>query len=69
MELHPKVADEKAIDWIFLVDTLNFSFWSGVSKGGSVEPKWEVAYNGKVYTGYFAFCAGVNRAMQEVIAG
>jgi hypothetical protein len=26
--------------------------------------KWEVSYNGKVYTGYFALCAGVNRAIQ-----
>jgi hypothetical protein len=65
-ELHPQVADEKAVDWIFLVDTLNFSFWSGPSKsGGEDVPKWEVKYNGKIYTGYFAFCAGVNRAITE----
>ncbi|CAG7837973.1 unnamed protein product, partial [Allacma fusca] len=65
-ELHPKVADEKAIDWIFLVDTLNFSFWSGCSKSeGEETPKWQVKYNGNIYTGYFAFCAGVNRAITE----
>jgi len=69
-ELHPKKADEKAIDWIFLVDTLNFSFWTGICEGGkkneeSDPPKWEVAYKGKSYTGYFALCAGVNRALEE----
>jgi len=26
-ELHPRGADEKAIDWIFLMDVINFSFW------------------------------------------
>ena len=27
-ELHPKKADRSAIEWIFLVDSLNFSFWT-----------------------------------------
>lgn len=27
-ELHPKQADQVAIEWIFLVDSLNFSFWT-----------------------------------------
>lgn len=26
--LNPKIANEDAIEWIFVVDSLNFSFWS-----------------------------------------
>lgn len=63
--LHPNALDEKAVDWIFLVDTLNFSFWSGVATEGNDfvdPPKWEVNYKGETHTGYFALCAAVNRA-------
>ncbi|CAL8101624.1 unnamed protein product [Orchesella dallaii] len=70
--LHPQASNERAADWIFLVDTLNFSFWSGVatdvekSDGNVIEPpKWEVAYKGENHTGYFALCAAVNRAIDE----
>jgi len=61
-EVHPKEASDQSIDWIFLIDTLNFSFWSYPDA-----PKWEVAYHGKVYTGYFALCAAVNRAIEVSI--
>ncbi|XP_019633643.1 PREDICTED: UPF0553 protein C9orf64-like [Branchiostoma belcheri] len=59
-ELNPKVMDEKAVDWIFLVDTLNFSFWSE-DEG----KKYKVTYKGQTYTGYWSLCAAVNRAMEE----
>ncbi|XP_012273349.1 queuosine salvage protein isoform X1 [Orussus abietinus] len=55
-ELHPKPDDPKAIDWIFVVDTLNFCFWS--PKGAA---KWSV--NG--HTGYFALCAAIKRAIDD----
>lgn len=29
-ELHPKAKDETTVDFIFLMDLLNFSFWSAV---------------------------------------
>lgn len=65
--LHPSASDARAADWIFLVDTLNFSFWSGVStdkSSDSVEPpKWEVSYKGEKHTGYFALCAGIRKAL------
>lgn len=53
---HPKPDDPKAIDWIFVLDTLNFSFWPDKGK-----TKWTV--NGE--TGYFALCAAVKRAIDE----
>lgn len=27
-DVHPKATDAHAIEWIFLVDTLNFCFWT-----------------------------------------
>jgi hypothetical protein len=61
-ELHPQKADESAVDWIFFVDTLNFCFWSA-----NKDRKWEVTWNGKTYTGYFALCAAVQRALKDGI--
>ncbi|KAG7203309.1 hypothetical protein KM043_010398 [Ampulex compressa] len=55
-ELHPNAEDVRAIDWIFVVDALNFSFWSP----GDIN-KWKV--NGQ--TGYFALCAAIKRAIDE----
>lgn len=66
--------NEFSINWIFLVDSLNFSFWSdaellqlpeplpGDVKMPSVE-KYKVTYNQIPYTGYWALCAAVNRAL------
>ncbi|XP_047356947.1 queuosine salvage protein isoform X3 [Vespa velutina] len=48
--------DPRAIDWIFLLDVLNFSFWTEQNIN-----KWKV--NGQ--TGYFALCAAVKRAVDE----
>lgn len=63
-DLHPSPNDEvgsiqMAANWIFLVDTLNFCFWST----GSDDTKYRVQGE----TGYFAMCASVNRAMKEGI--
>lgn len=55
-ELHPKATDPHAADWILVVDTLNFCFWT---------PKNYTKYKVNGYTGYFALCAAINRAMDE----
>ncbi|XP_034942797.1 queuosine salvage protein [Chelonus insularis] len=57
-EFHPNPGHAKAIDWIFVLDTLNFCFWSSKSNN-----KWKV--NG--HTGYFALCAAIKRAVDEGI--
>ena len=57
-ELHPKEMTESTVDWIFVLDSLNFSFWSNNN-----EP-WTVSYNGEIYTGYWALCASINRALK-----
>ncbi|XP_034244084.1 queuosine salvage protein [Thrips palmi] len=55
-ELHPPSSDPSAVDWIFVVDTLNFCFWAPNSA------HYSVTHKGKRYTGYFALCAALNRA-------
>ena len=50
---------------IFLVDTLNFSFWHRVENG--VEQIYEVEWDGKKWTGYWALCAVIQRALHEGI--
>ncbi|XP_073084823.1 queuosine 5'-phosphate N-glycosylase/hydrolase isoform X2 [Manis javanica] len=60
-ELNPRAADEAAVNWVFLVDTLNFSFWSERD-----EHKCLVGYRGTTYSGYWSLCAAVNRALDEV---
>ncbi|XP_058464891.1 queuosine 5'-phosphate N-glycosylase/hydrolase [Malaya genurostris] len=57
-EYHPKSTDIFATNWIFLVDTLNFCFWT---PGNAT--KWKV----EGQTGYFALCAAVNRALKDGI--
>ncbi|NXG92460.1 QSPP protein, partial [Stercorarius parasiticus] len=49
-----------AVGWVFLVDTLNFSFWSQRE-----EEKYLVKYKGKTYSGYWSLCAAVNRALDD----
>lgn len=59
-EFHPKPSDPRAFNWIFLIDTLNFCFWS---ESDDEEKKWTV--DGQ--TGYFALCAAIKRAVRDGI--
>ena len=72
--LNPKKMNEFAINWIFMVDTLNFSFWSdnelvqaneALPENFKLPPieKYTVTYNHVPYSGYLGFCAAVNRAL------
>lgn len=59
-QLNPSSSDLNVIDWIFTVDTLNFSFWQP-------EPRFMVRYLGKEWTGYWSMVAAINRALDEDI--
>ncbi|GAB6027484.1 hypothetical protein CHUAL_001738 [Chamberlinius hualienensis] len=61
-DINPKVADEHAINWIFVVDSLNFSFWTPSNQ------KFVITYENVPYTGYFSLCAAVQRALKDGIA-
>lgn len=56
--IHPKCDDSHALDWLLVVDTLNFCFWHYETEDG-----WEV----DGYSGYYALCAAINRALKEKI--
>ncbi|ORX88879.1 hypothetical protein K493DRAFT_319152 [Basidiobolus meristosporus CBS 931.73] len=62
--LNPKVANEQAIDWIFLVDSLNFSFWSEYDSAD----QYAVSYEGNTYRGYWTLCCSINRAISEGVS-
>ncbi len=61
-ELHPKAKDESTVNFIFLMDLLNFSFWSNSS---STEECFAVDYRGKRRTGYWSLVAVIQRALDE----
>ncbi|KAH9409761.1 hypothetical protein TYRP_010773 [Tyrophagus putrescentiae] len=55
--LHPQAMNEHSVEWIFLVDSLNFSFWPDAGQ--------EFTIQGEI--GYWALCAAVNRALEEKV--
>lgn len=58
--LHPKdPLLPSTVDWIFLIDTLNFSFWS------EPDQYYKVTYHNETNTGYWSLCAAINRAIEE----
>jgi len=57
--LNPKQKDQNTVNWIFVIDLLNFSFWSD-----ETEP-FTVRYKGEDYRGYWSLCAAINRALDE----
>jgi len=46
---------------VFVVDLLNFSFWS---EEADDQPKYCVSYAGRLWTGYWSLCAAFNRAIK-----
>lgn len=67
-ELNPKEdwGDRQTVAWIFLVDLLNFSFWSENETINS-EKVFAIRYRDKTWTGYWSLCAAINRALDEGI--
>ncbi|KAJ8413920.1 hypothetical protein AAFF_G00065180 [Aldrovandia affinis] len=58
--LAPSFDSDLAINWVFVVDTMNFSFWPDRD-----DQQCTVTHGGKTYSGYMALCAAVTRAMEE----
>jgi len=61
-ELNPQVFNSFAIDWIFLCDLLNFSFWN--DENGN---DFDVEFNGKVYKNYWSLPATLNKHASVLI--
>ena len=60
-ELHPKPKDESTVEFIFLMDLLNFCFWSD----GPLSEQYAVEYRSKTWTGYWSLVAAIQRALDE----
>ncbi|XP_062854689.1 queuosine salvage protein [Trichomycterus rosablanca] len=58
--LAPSPDTDEAINWVFVTDTMNFSFWPDKE-----DQQCEVIYKGNTYKGYMSLCAAVTRAMGE----
>ncbi|KAG7481120.1 hypothetical protein MATL_G00063440 [Megalops atlanticus] len=58
--LAPSWDSDHAINWVFVVDTMNFSFWPD-----HPDRQCTVTHKGKTYSGYMALCAAITRAMDE----
>ncbi|CAF1210524.1 unnamed protein product [Rotaria sp. Silwood1] len=54
-----KEDDKFIIDWTFLIDTLNFSFWTDDKENESYVRK----YKDKIYCGSFALAVSINQAL------
>ncbi|XP_078070596.1 queuosine 5'-phosphate N-glycosylase/hydrolase [Mustelus asterias] len=61
-DLNPQTMNEASVNWVFVTDTLNFSFWSE-----NEDHKCLVKYKGKMYSGFWSLCAAINRALDEGI--
>lgn len=57
--IHPNKDHEKAVDWVFVADAMNFCFWSY-----SGAQKWTV----DGHSGYYALEAALARAMKVKIS-
>ncbi|XP_076126178.1 queuosine 5'-phosphate N-glycosylase/hydrolase [Alosa pseudoharengus] len=58
--LAPPPGGDAALNWLLVVDTMNFSFWPD-----DPDKQCEVICRGKTYTGYMALCAAITRALDE----
>lgn len=61
-ELHPKAEHESTVDFLFIMDLLNFCFWSDDEDPGEA---FAVEYHGKIWTGYWSLVAALQRALEE----
>jgi Potential Queuosine, Q, salvage protein family len=58
--LHFTDGTERTVNWVLLLDALNFCFW-----GMPGQPRWQVAWRGEVLDGYAALAAALSRAVGE----
>ena len=59
---HFQDSSERSVNWILVLDTLNFCFW-----GEKNQSRWLVEYEGETLNGYLAEAAALKRAVEEGI--
>ncbi len=60
MRYHFFDGTERTVNWMLLLDALNFCFW-----GEKDQPRWQIAYQGEILNGYWAEAAALRRAVEE----
>jgi hypothetical protein len=60
--LHFRDGTWRTAGWVFVLDALNFCFWS---EDPNPEERWRVEYQGELYDGYWALAAALRRAVDE----
>lgn len=55
--LHYHDGTERTVNYLFLLDALNFCFWG--------KPRWTIDYRGRRLDGYWALAASLKRAAEE----
>uniref|UniRef100_A0A224XFE1 Queuosine 5'-phosphate N-glycosylase/hydrolase n=1 Tax=Panstrongylus lignarius TaxID=156445 RepID=A0A224XFE1_9HEMI len=58
----PNLSENDEVNWIFLLDALNFCFWTKKD-----DEKFSVELKDKTFTGYFALCAALHKALANGI--
>lgn len=53
---------ERTVNWLLLLDALNFCFWAEKD-----QPRWSIDYDGQILNGYWAEAASLKRAAEEGI--
>lgn len=53
---------ERTVNWLLLLDALNFCFWAEKD-----QPRWRIEYKGEALNGYWAEAAALKRAIEEDI--
>ena len=59
-ELHFNDGTERTVNWILLLDALNFCFW-----GEPGQPRWRIEWRGAALDGYAALAAALTRGVEE----
>jgi hypothetical protein len=59
-EAHFFDGSERTLNWLLLLDALNFCFWAPPG-----EPRWRVEWRGGTVDGYNALAAALSRALDE----
>lgn len=57
----PGLSPSEILEWTFLLDTLNFCFWSDEAT------LFTCSYAGKRWTGYWSLCAALLKAVEDGI--
>ncbi|MGH2532893.1 MAG: queuosine 5'-phosphate N-glycosylase/hydrolase [Thermomicrobiales bacterium] len=60
--LHFRDGTWRTAGWVFVLDALNFCFWS---TDADPEHRWRVADHGQIYDGYWALVAALARAVED----